>query len=92
MTPEVAQVLRLGQQAMLAAIKLTLPVLLFGLVAGLIVSVFQAVTQLQESTLTFVPKMLAVVIALVIFGGWMLATIVGFTNTVFDSLPMIPRG
>ena len=92
MSPEAGEILRLGQQAMLAAIKLTLPVLLFGLVAGLLISIFQAVTQLQESTLTFVPKMIAVVIALIIFGGWMLATIVGFTNMVFDSLPLIPKG
>ena len=85
-----AQVIDMGRQAMLVTIKLCAPALLFGLVVGLIVSIFQAVTQLQEMTLTFVPKIIAVAIALALFGPWMLSTIADFTNSVYRTLPMIP--
>jgi flagellar biosynthetic protein FliQ len=85
-----AMVLDLGRQAMMTAIKLCAPVLLLGLVVGLIVSIFQAVTQIQEMTLTFVPKLIAVAIGLIIFGPWMLSTITSFTTSVYRTLPIIP--
>ncbi|MCS6830872.1 MAG: flagellar biosynthetic protein FliQ [bacterium] len=68
-------------------IQIALPVLLFGMVAGVLVSLFQAVTQIQEVTLTFVPKIAAVVIALVIFGPWMLATMVAFMVRLLSFVP-----
>ncbi len=76
---------------LMVALQLALPVLLFGLVAGVLVSIFQAVTQIQEFTLTFVPKLLAVVLALVIFGPWMISTLVNFTTQVFTNMPPIGR-
>ncbi|MDW8319950.1 MAG: flagellar biosynthesis protein FliQ [Armatimonadota bacterium] len=81
------QVLEIGRQALWVLIQIALPVLLFGMVAGVLVSLFQAVTQIQEVTLTFVPKIAAVVIALVIFGPWMLATIVAFMVHLFSFVP-----
>jgi flagellar biosynthetic protein FliQ len=68
-------------------LQLSLPILLFGLVAGVLVSIFQAVTQIQEFTLTFIPKLLAVLLALAIFGPWMLATMVNFFVTMFNHMP-----
>jgi flagellar biosynthetic protein FliQ len=62
------------------------PMLLFGLIAGLIISIFQAVTQIQEMTLTFIPKILAVVAGLVIFFPWMLNTMTTFTINLFSNM------
>lgn len=82
-----AQVLEVGRQALWVLVQIALPVLIFGMVAGVLVSLFQAVTQIQEVTLTFVPKIAAVVIALVIFGPWMLATMVAFMVKLFSFVP-----
>lgn len=62
------------------------PMLLFGLVAGLVVSIFQAVTQIQEMTLTFIPKILAVVAAFIIFFPWMMDLVINFTVNLFMNL------
>ncbi|HXG22963.1 MAG TPA: flagellar biosynthesis protein FliQ [Chthonomonadales bacterium] len=82
-------VLEVGRQCLLVTLQLALPILLFGLVAGVLVSIFQAVTQIQEFTLTFVPKLLAVILALVIFGPWMLSTLVNFVVNMFTRMPPI---
>ncbi|GIV16310.1 MAG: flagellar biosynthesis protein FliQ [Armatimonadota bacterium] len=82
-----AQVLEVGRQALWVLVQIALPVLIFGMVAGVLVSLFQAVTQIQEVTLTFVPKIVAVVVALVIFGPWMLATMVAFMVQLFSFVP-----
>lgn len=63
------------------------PVLIFGLVAGLIVSIFQAATQINEMTLVFIPKMLAVGLAILIFFPWMLKIIIGFAQGLFMNIP-----
>jgi flagellar biosynthesis protein FliQ len=65
------------------------PVLFFGLVAGLAVSVFQALTQIHEMTLTFIPKIAATVLALAIFGPWMLQKMVNYTAAVFRAVPTL---
>jgi len=70
-------------EALKTTILLASPALLFGLVAGLIVSIFQATTQINEMTLVFIPKMLAVAVALIIFFPWMLRIMVHFTENVF---------
>ena len=70
-------------EALKITILLASPALLFGLVAGLIVSIFQATTQINEMTLVFIPKMLAVAVALIIFFPWMLRIMVQFTENVF---------
>ncbi len=73
------------------AIKTTLlvsaPMLGFGLITGLLISIFQAVTSIQELTLTFIPKILAVFIALILFLPWLLQLMVGFTASVFTNFP-----
>jgi len=73
------------------AIKTTLlvsaPMLGFGLITGLLISIFQAVTSIQELTLTFIPKILAVFIALILFLPWLLQLMVGFTTSVFTNFP-----
>jgi len=63
------------------------PMLLFGLIIGLIISIFQAVTQINEMTLTFVPKILAVAVALLIFLPWMINQLTDFTNHMFALIP-----
>ncbi|MGE5593368.1 MAG: flagellar biosynthesis protein FliQ [Betaproteobacteria bacterium] len=77
----------IGQRAILVALEVAAPVLVLALVAGLVVSVFQAVTQIQEMTLALVPKVLAVIVALVVFGPWMMRTLVEFTRELFTNLP-----
>lgn len=65
------------------------PMLLFALVVGLLISIFQAVTQINEMTLTFVPKILAVALALLIFLPWMINRMTDFTNHLVDMIPML---
>ena len=84
-------VLQLAREAMTVALMLSLPILMAGLLAGVMVSVFQAVTQVQEMTLSYVPKMLAVVLASAVFGSWMLAKIVAFTADTFAHIPNITQ-
>ncbi|MCC6729252.1 MAG: flagellar biosynthesis protein FliQ [Chthonomonadales bacterium] len=84
-------VLTVARQFLVVTLQLALPILLFGLVAGVLVSIFQAATQIQEFTLTFVPKLLAVVAALVLFGSWMLASLVGFLVRMLSEMPPITR-
>jgi flagellar biosynthetic protein FliQ len=85
------EVLDISRHCIVVTLQLALPVLLFGLIAGVLVSIFQAVTQIQEFTLTFVPKLLAVIGALVIFGPWMLSTMVSFIVTMFSHMPPVTR-
>lgn len=79
-------VLDIGRQALTVAFELAAPALGLGLVVGLAVSIFQAATQIQEITLTFIPKIVAVAVGLVIFGPWMLRVIVGFAGGLFGNL------
>ena len=84
-------VLDAGRQTIMIALQLSLPVLMFALVAGVLVSIFQAVTQIQEFTLTFVPKLLCVVLALAIFGSWMITMMVHFFADVYNHMPPVVR-
>ncbi|MEN3359074.1 MAG: flagellar biosynthesis protein FliQ [Mycobacteriales bacterium] len=81
------QVIHIGMQAMMVAAKLGSPVLLTALVVGFAVSLFQSVTQIQEVTLSFVPKAIAVGIALLLAGSWMLHEMVSFTTALFAQIP-----
>ncbi|HVY78525.1 MAG TPA: flagellar biosynthesis protein FliQ [Solirubrobacterales bacterium] len=81
------QVVKLAMDALLLALKLGMPLLLAGLLVGLVVSVFQAVTQIQEMTLSFIPKILAVALVLVVAGPWMLGQLVGYTSDLYRSIP-----
>jgi flagellar biosynthesis protein FliQ len=78
-------------EALKIAILLAAPMLISGLVVGLIVSMFQAATQINEMTLVFIPKMLAVGLALLIFFPWMLQMIVDFTQNVFSNIPLYAK-
>jgi flagellar biosynthetic protein FliQ len=89
MTPEFITGLFLN--AIKTAILLSGPMLLIGLVVGILVSMFQAATQINEMTLVFVPKMLAVAVALLVFFPWMLRIISDFTQNLFANLPMYIR-
>jgi flagellar biosynthetic protein FliQ len=79
-------------QAMEMALKLGLPLLLVGLVLGLVVSVFQAVTQIQEQTLTFIPKIIGLAVMLVVAGPWMLGQIVSYTQELYGQIPNLVGG
>jgi flagellar biosynthetic protein FliQ len=87
MTPE--SVMNIAHQAMVLALSLAAPLLLTSLVVGLAVSLFQAATQINEATLTFIPKLLAVFFALVVGGPWMLHTMLDYMRQVFTSIPSL---
>jgi flagellar biosynthetic protein FliQ len=80
-------VLELSTQALELALRVALPLLVAGLVVGLAVSVFQAVTQIQEQTLSFIPKILALVAVVAIAGPWMLGTIVDWSHDLWGNIP-----
>ena len=79
-------IIGIAGQAVFTVLKAAAPMLVLALVTGLVVSVFQATTQIQEQTLAFVPKIVAVLLAVVIFGPWILNTVVDFTFTIFNNL------
>ena len=89
MTPEF--VVEFAKQAIILTIYLSMPMLGLGLIAGLVVSVFQAVTQVQEMTLTFVPKIIAVFLGLLFAAPWMLEKLTSFTRHVIENIPMYIR-
>lgn len=85
MTPQM--VVTIGREALTVMLLVAAPMLTFGLVVGLIISVFQAVTQINEMTLTFVPKILAVAVALLIFLPWMINLMTDFGRHMFNMIP-----
>jgi len=85
-------VLDIGLQALLLAAKLSAPVLITALVVGFSISLLQSITQIQEVTLSFVPKAVAVALALLICGHWMIAESVAFTNQIFEKIPALLGG
>ena len=85
MTPET--VMQLGQEALFLTVMLAAPLLLSALGIGLLIGVFQAATQIQEMTLSFIPKLVALVIALFVAGPWMIQLIVDFTQRLFRDIP-----
>lgn len=80
-------VLQIGREALELIVLLAAPLLLSALFVGLVISIFQAATQIQEQTLSFIPKLMALVIALVIMGPWMLQLWVAFTQDLFLRIP-----
>ena len=82
-------VINLVMQAVTVAVKVALPILLVGLVVGLLVSIFQAITQIQEMTLTFIPKILATIVVMVVAGPWMLNQIISYTAQLWQGIPGI---
>ena len=80
-------IIELAMRTMLVALKLSAPILATSLVIGFVVSLFQSMTQIQEFTLAFVPKLIGVGIALLVCGNWMLHTLMTFTIDLFEGLP-----
>lgn len=86
MTPQA--VLTFAREALTLLLMISLPVLLTVMVVGLVVSIFQAVTQINENTLSFVPKLVAAVLVFAIAGPWMLSTVVDFIRRTIENIPM----
>ncbi len=84
---EAQQVLTTGQNGLMMLLMVSAPVLLVVLIVGLVVSIFQAATQINEATLSFVPKVIAAVVVLTIAGPWMLTTLVEFIQATLQSIP-----
>lgn len=84
-------VMTLGRNALLTVLLVSAPVLGLSLLVGLVVSIFQATTQINEATLSFVPKILAALLAIILFGPWMMSTMLQFTTQIFNSLPSLVR-
>jgi flagellar biosynthesis protein FliQ len=85
-------VINIAVQAMEVGLKVALPILLVGLVIGLVVSIFQAVTQIQEQSLSFIPKILGVVVVILVAGPWMLGQLVNWTQELYGSIPTLVGG
>jgi flagellar biosynthetic protein FliQ len=90
MSPEAA--LDIGAQGLMIAAKLAAPILVTALVVGLAISLLQSITQVQEVTLSFVPKAVAVAVALLVAGNWMITEMIAFTNEMFTRIPSLLSG
>ncbi|MEQ2526497.1 flagellar biosynthetic protein FliQ [Robertmurraya yapensis] len=84
MTPE--SVISIAEQGIWVVLMVSGPLLVLALVVGLIISIFQATTQIQEQTLAFVPKIVAVLLGIVFFGKWMLSHMLSYANDIFSNL------
>ena len=87
MTPDT--VVTVGQYALLTMLMIAAPPLLAALVVGLVVGVFQAATQVNEMTLSFIPKIVALVVVLIAAGPWLLSTLVNYTERLFREIPYL---
>jgi flagellar biosynthetic protein FliQ len=87
MTPE--SVIVIGQQALVVTAMLSAPLLLAALAAGLVIGMFQAATQINEVTLSFIPKLLVLAAALYVGSGWMLKVILGYSESLIRSIPAL---
>ena len=85
MTPE--SVMTMGRHAMEVTLMIAAPMLLVALIIGLVVSIFQAATQINEATLSFIPKLVGIFVALVIAGPWMLSVMLDYMREVFGGIP-----
>jgi flagellar biosynthetic protein FliQ len=85
MTPET--VMTMGRQAMEVTLMVSAPLLLVALVVGLVVSIFQAATQINETTLSFIPKLVGIFVTLIIAGPWMLTVMVDYIRQMFTNIP-----
>jgi flagellar biosynthetic protein FliQ len=86
---DVSTVVDLGRQALWIAVLISAPLLGVALAVGLVIGVLQAATSINEMTLSFIPKLIALALALAIFGGWQLATLVDFTRSIFQRIPTL---
>lgn len=86
---DTAAIIDLARQALMVTLLVSLPLLAVALALGLLVGIFQAATSINEMTLTFVPKLIFVGIALSIFGGWQINIMVDFTRSIFERIPAL---
>jgi len=86
---DIAQVIDLGKESLWVAVMVAAPLLGVALGVGLIVGIFQAATSIQEMTLSFIPKLAIMVLALVIFGSWQIAVMVDFFRRIFERIPTL---
>jgi flagellar biosynthesis protein FliQ len=84
-----SSIIDIAMQTMIVALKLSAPILVTALVIGFTISLFQAMTQIQEFTLAFVPKVIGIGIALIVSGNWMLHTMIDFTIDLFARIPSL---
>jgi flagellar biosynthetic protein FliQ len=82
-------VMTIGQQALQITIMIAAPLLLAALVTGLVISILQAATQINEMTLSFIPKLLAMFVAMIVAGPWMLTTLVDYMRALYSSIPSV---
>ena len=82
-------VLSTGQEALLLMVTVSMPMLATVMVVGLVVSIFQAITQINESTLSFVPKLIAAMVVFAVAGPWMLTTLVDYLRRTIESIPTL---
>jgi len=87
MSPET--VMTVGSRALEITLMLAAPMLLVALITGLVVGAFQAATQINEMTLSFIPKLIAISVALMVAGPWMLKLLLGYTRELFESIPSL---
>lgn len=85
-------VVKLLREALMVTIVVSAPVLGIGMIVGLVISIFQTTTSIQEQTLTFVPKIIAIFIAIVVFASWMIHTLVTYTKNIFGMVSKIGAG
>ena len=83
--------IQIGRDALAMVMLVSAPMLILGLVVGVAVSIFQATTQIQEQSLAFIPKIIAVFVAVLVFGPWMLSILISYTRDLFLSLPTMVR-
>lgn len=86
---DISDVMGVIQHSMVVAVKMVAPVLIISMAVGLIISIFQAATQIHEQTLTFVPKLIAIAIVLVLLGSWMMESMSDFVIYIFNTITEI---
>lgn len=86
-----AAALSLAREALMTALMVSAPILIVSLAIGVVISIFQAMTQVNEVTMTFVPKILGVFAVAAVFGPWMVGTMVNYTTRLFATLPLLVR-
>ena len=84
-------IVRIVRDSLLQILLLSAPMLGISMFVGLLISIFQATTSIQEQTLTFVPKIVSIFLALIVFGNWMLSSLVDFSRRLCDMIPLMTR-
>lgn len=86
------EVLQIAQQAIVITLKLSAPILIVSLAIGMVISLFQAVTSIQEMTLSFVPKLAGIALVIAVSGAWMLQQLVSYSTELFNMIPRLVQG